>query len=279
MSTLSLLKPAFTTGDYYKAMNTALKSIDGNYQMLHYPFHEKESESFDQAQENLIKYVISHFSDFKQKEILDLGCGNGTVALYLAENYQTGKILGVDLNDNNIAIAQAEKKRRNNENVDFITDDAQDLKKIDDNSFDVIINLESAFHYPDKHMFLEELIRVLKPDGEFIIADIITTDKSKFFLKNKWKQKMNLNHWPLENYMKAFDRQNLKLHTTEDISKNVIKGFRAYRNYLDDFQLDGVFKEKLIKFFFFINVKLNIYLLRKKRRYYVFHGKKEEISS
>lgn len=277
MSTLKLFKTAFTTGDYYTAMNTALKSIDGNYQMLHYPYYESESDTFDQAQQNLINYVTSHISSFENKDILDLGCGNGVVSLYLAEKFPVGRILGVDLNNNNVAIANEEKARRQNSKVDFITDDAQNLKQIKSNSFDVIINIESAFHYPDKHQFLNEIYRVLKPGGQFMIADIVATKKESFLLK-KWKNKMSLHHWSRENYIKAFENVDLNLHHTEDISENVIKGFKAYRNYLNQFKIDGAFRNQMVKMFFIVNVKLNIYLLRKKRRYYIFHGKKDDIS-
>jgi SAM-dependent methyltransferase len=42
-----------------------------------------------------------------------------------------------------------------------------------DGVFDRVISIESAFHYPDKHAFLREAGRVLKPGGKFILADIL----------------------------------------------------------------------------------------------------------
>jgi len=268
MTSISLFKTAFTTGDYYKAMNNALKTLDGSYQMLHYPYYSDEMDTFDDAQENLIQYCIDHFPTLEGKQILDLGCGNGTVAMYLSRHNDVKHVLGVDLNDNNIRIANEIKDQHNHSRVSFIRDDAQQLEKIDDNSYDIVINIESAFHYPDKGRFLEEVRRVLKPGGQFVIADIVTTNSDSSIFK-KWKHKMNFNHWTLNEYTQAFNESHLNLISSRDISKEIIKGFQAYPHFLRDFT-----GNQLLRLFFLINVKLNIYLLSRKRNYYVFHGNK-----
>ncbi|MFW6019647.1 MAG: class I SAM-dependent methyltransferase [Bacteroidales bacterium] len=274
-SVSKLLKSAFTTGGYYQAMNTALKRLEGKYQMLHYPFQHNENESFEQAQENLINYCVNFFPGLKDKSVLDLGCGNGTVSFYLAENFDAGRIVGVDINSNNVEIARAEKIKNGMSKVEFFEDDAQNLSQITDNSFDYILNIESAFHYPDKYKFLNELHRVLKPGGHFIIADIVHTRKNASWF-NSWKKKMNFNHWSLDDYVEAVDQKSLHLITKNDVSPEVINGFKKYRSYLNDSRLKENPKDWVLKFFFMVNVKLNIYLLKNKRRYYVFYGRKAE---
>ncbi|MCF8233089.1 MAG: class I SAM-dependent methyltransferase [Bacteroidales bacterium] len=269
MTAISLFKTAFTSGNYYEAMNNALKKLDGNYQMLHYPFHDGDISSIEQGQEKLIHYCTSHLTTMKDQNVLDLGCGNGTVAFFLEGKYDVNRILGVDLNSNNIQIANTEKERLKSTKVKFIEDDAQKLANVEDNSFNVVINIESAFHYPHKHLFLNEIYRVLKPGGQFIIADILTTKKGGFFLKN-WKKKMDFHHWSLEDYLDAFEKVKLNLVSKDDISRNVIEGFQRSLKYMNNKSVS-----QLVKLFFFINVKLSIYLLKKKRAYYVFYGRKE----
>lgn len=275
MSAPKLLKSAFTTGNYYQAMNAALKRLDGNHQMLHYPYQHKENENFMQAQQNLINYCVNLFPSMKDKSVLDLGCGNGTVSFYLAEHFDAGEIVGIDINTNNVEIANAEKEKKGILNVEFFEDDAQNLSQISDNSFDYILNIESAFHYPDKHQFLNELHRVLKPCGHFIIADIVHTRKKGSWF-NAWKKKMNFHHWSIHDYMGAIEQKNLQVISQNDISPEVINGFKQYREYLKDSKLKETPKDLILKFFFVINVKLNIYLLKKKRRYYVLYGKNAE---
>ena len=274
MSIFSLTKTAFATGDYYKAMNEALKSINGDYHMLHYPFYKDNKDSFSQAQNNLIEYCLQKFSVLTDKDLLDVGCGNGVVALYVADHYSVNSVIGVDVNSNNVKIANEEKKKRNKNNVKFIEGDAQNLSQINSNSIDIIINIESAFHYPQKELFIDEIYRILKPGGQFVIADILTTSKENMLLKG-WKKKMNYYHWSFAKYRDAFNRSNLKLYTNDDITDKVISGFKMYKKYFNEFSKNGIFRDTLLKLFFLINVKLNIRLLKTKRRYYIFFGEKQ----
>ncbi|MBA4322196.1 MAG: hypothetical protein C0408_05200, partial [Odoribacter sp.] len=139
--------------------------------MLHYPLYVKESDSFIQAQKNLTDYCVSLLDPLKNKEILEIGCGNGVQALYINAVHNPSSITGIDLNKGNIDIANSEKELTKTDNARFIVGDAQNLTQIASDSADVLINIESAFHYPDKPAFIKEINRVLKPGGQFLIAD------------------------------------------------------------------------------------------------------------
>ena len=78
---LKLSGTAFTHGQYYESMNMALKRINNKHTMLHYPLYVKETDSFVQGQKNLTDYCISLLGPIKNKEILEIGCGNGVQAL------------------------------------------------------------------------------------------------------------------------------------------------------------------------------------------------------
>ncbi len=112
MSKFNLTKTASATGDYYRSMNEALKTINGDYHMLHYPFYMDSEDSFSQAQNNLIEYCIKKLSVLADKDLLDIGCGNGVAALYVADNHSVNSVTGIDLNSNNVKIANEEKKKK-----------------------------------------------------------------------------------------------------------------------------------------------------------------------
>ena len=67
---------------------------------------------------------------------LDLGCGIGTQSIYLAENSDFEKIIGVDISENTIQIA----KQNNNAKCEFIAHDACDLSFLGDQKFDFILD-------------------------------------------------------------------------------------------------------------------------------------------
>jgi cyclopropane fatty-acyl-phospholipid synthase-like methyltransferase len=150
-----LVGTGFTNGQYYESMNLALKRLNNEYTMLHYPLYVNDNDTFIQAQQNLTDYCISLLKTLKNKEVLEIGCGNGVQALYINANYEPMSITGIDLNASNIAIANEEKERTKTENVRFLVDDAQNLTKIASNSVDVILNIRAHFIIPIKQHFLK----------------------------------------------------------------------------------------------------------------------------
>jgi 2-polyprenyl-3-methyl-5-hydroxy-6-metoxy-1,4-benzoquinol methylase len=269
-----LLKSGTSTGGYYDAMNNALKKISGDYTMLHYPLHVNDTDDFPRSQENLTRYCLSFIEPIKGKKVLEVGCGNGVQTKFIHEHYQPGSITGLDLNDGNIRIANMEKERRKFHTVQFLVDNAQDMKSIPDNSFDVVVNIESAFHYPDKTAFLNELNRVLVPGGTYLIADILTTRKKYEGYRAGWNRKMILHHWTLDQYIRGFEMAGLKPGKQEDITTGVIRGFRNYPYWFSQINIPGRLRKLAFKIFYFINIRLNIYLLQTRRKYYVFSGTK-----
>ncbi|MCK4631340.1 MAG: methyltransferase domain-containing protein [Bacteroidales bacterium] len=268
----TMIRSGMSTDHYYVVMNNALKRLANEYTMLHYPLYINESDTFLQAQENLTDHCISGLDSLENKTILEIGCGNGVQTKYILNKYNPKSITGIDLNKENIRIANQEKDRRGMKNIHFFVDDAQQLSKFKENSIDIIINIESAFHYPDKPLFLKQLFRVLKPGGHFLIADILTTNKKKKWLKKSWKKKMVYHHWDQKKYEKELANARLKITRFEDITSGVIKGFGNYRIWLKEMKKGSFLEDRFYKLFYTINARLNIFLLRTKRQYCIFSG-------
>jgi ubiquinone/menaquinone biosynthesis C-methylase UbiE len=271
---LKLSGTGFTNGQYYESMNLALKRLNDEYTMLHYPLYVKDSDSFIQAQKNLTDYCISLLKPLKNKKILEIGCGNGVQALYINANYDPLTITGIDLNKANIEIANNEKVRSNIYNVQFLRDDAQNLTQIPSNSVDVLLNIESAFHYPDKTAFLTEVNRVLKPGGQFLIADILSTRLKREGLMKIWGKPMVHHFWNRERYEKEFLESELEINYSEDITQQVKKGWSIYRNWIPKIKRKSFFLNVAFRIFYIINIRLNIFFLQNRQQYFIFVGYK-----
>ena len=272
--TISLLKSGFSTDKYYKSMNQALKRLNEEYTMLHYPYYQKDNDSFLDAQSNLTDFCISRLKPMKGKKVLEIGCGNGVQAKYILEKYSPASMTAIDLNSTNIEIARAEAEKLGIKDIKFQIDDAQKLSTIETKSMDFIFSIESAFHYPDKSSFLKEIYRVLKPGGSYLIADILSIPGKNTPFRKFWKKKMHFHHWSRHNYENELLKARLHINSLSDITKKVIQGFENYRYWLKNMKKKNFLDDFFIKVFLSIHVELNMYLLRSRRQYCVIIGEK-----
>ena len=157
-------------------------------------------------------------------------------------------------------------------NVHFLVDDAQNLTKISSNSMDVILNIESAFHYPDKSAFLKEVCRVLKPGGQYLIADILSTRKKKEGIMKTWGKPMVHHFWNKERYDYEFLNSRLETSYNEDITKSVKDGWSIYRNWIPKIRRKSFFQDIAFRIFYIINARLNIHFLHRRQQYFIYVG-------
>lgn len=263
-----------SSGGYYSSMNNALLRLNNVYTMLHYPMFRSEKDTFMDAQTNLTDYCMSLLPSVSGKNLLEVGCGNGVQARYIVKKYGPSSYKAIDLNEGNIEIARHLSGAGEGERVEFCVDDAHSLETVEDNSVDLLINIESAFHYPQKPEFLRQIHRVLKPGGSFVIADILTTNSKENRLKNFWKKRMSYHHWPLESYQKELPVAHLNALSYSDITSDMIRGFRGYKRWLNDMQRRHFLEDMALKIYYTIHVRLNIFLLRTRRQYCVIVGEK-----
>jgi MPBQ/MSBQ methyltransferase len=106
----------------------------------------------------------------KEVKVLDVGCGVGGTSRYLAKNLgPQAEVTGITLSPNQVARAQELAVEQDVPNAKFTVMNALDMD-FPDNSFDVVWACESGEHMPDKKKYIEEMMRVLKPGGKFVMA-------------------------------------------------------------------------------------------------------------
>lgn len=112
---------------------------------------------------------ISETLNIENKGILvDIGTGPGNLAKLFAQKYPNLKVIGIDLSETMIKIAN--KNKGNLENLEFKVMDAKNLEFLE-NSIDYVISTFTFHHWKDPLKVLNEIYRVLKKGGQVFIYD------------------------------------------------------------------------------------------------------------
>jgi len=112
---------------------------------------------------------LARKADLRNKTVLEVGSGRGGGASYITRYFKPKSYTGLDISGSVIDFCNL---YYNIPGLQFVKGIAE-KQPFEDNSFDVVLNVESARCYSDLSVFFHEVSRVLRPGGYFLFADMM----------------------------------------------------------------------------------------------------------
>ncbi len=140
---------------------------------LNYGYHDETTLSL-KPEDEPNRYFIQLYHrvvrdiDLQNKDIAEVGCGQGAGGTFLLQYKKPRSYIGIDLSEKAIEICQRNSKWAN---ARWIQGRA-DALPLPDQSVDVLVNVESSHCYPSMEKFLSEVCRVLRANGYMAFTDL-----------------------------------------------------------------------------------------------------------
>jgi len=125
------------------------------------------------------KKVLQLVSDKNPKTVLDIATGTGDLAI-LMTNTTAEKIIGLDISAGMLEVGRNKIKSKNlSDKIEMILADSENMP-FEDNTFDAITVAFGVRNFENLEKGLAEILRVLKPNGIFVILETSVPDKTPF---------------------------------------------------------------------------------------------------
>jgi ubiquinone/menaquinone biosynthesis C-methylase UbiE len=213
---------------WYRIVNKLDK--DAEVIFMNYGFEDGQTHLELLPKDEINRYPIQLYHqlvkdhNLEGKDILEIGCGRGGGLAFIHRLFKPSSSVGIDRDHSAIQFCQ---KHYRQPGLNFMQGDAQSIS-LPDHSFDLIINVESCHLYERMDLFLNEVERLLRPGGIFLLTDFRASHT-------------------IQELIGDLDNSSLVSIAQKDVTSGVIKGLE-----LDDQRRMGLIRRLVPKFLVWI---------------------------
>ena len=213
------------TEKYYDAQDEIYRVVWDDEGSVHWGiFDESTGDDFSKAGINLNRVMIAEGQIDSSAKVLDIGCGNGTTAIWLCKE-QGCHVAGIDLSGvraNNAVEDRARQAADVQARLHFEKASAVELP-FADGSFSRLWSQATFYHVPDKDSVLNEAYRVLEAGGIMVFDDLIKPQPniSPDTQKHVYERLLYDTDFSFDSYQDALKSKGFKVLHARDISDHL----------------------------------------------------------
>lgn len=131
---------------------------------------EMMGQIFNQANSRLEDMGLRIMKLQTDSKVLEIGFGNGRMLQLMGSKVTSGKIMGVEISPEMIAISLQKNKKWLDSKVMEILETTVGIIPVKDNSLDKIFTSNTIYYWPEPKTYIKEVLRSLKQGGKFYCA-------------------------------------------------------------------------------------------------------------
>jgi cyclopropane-fatty-acyl-phospholipid synthase len=166
------LRTDSANAQHYEVPAAFFQSVLGPRLKYSSAFYPEGCESLGEAEEVMLKLTCERAQLAGGQEILELGCGWGSLTLWMAEQFPDSRITAVSNSASQRKFIEARTAKRGLRNVRIITADMNsfDASAVNDGRrYDRVVSVEMFEHTRNWDALLERISSWLAPDGKLFI--------------------------------------------------------------------------------------------------------------
>jgi len=197
---------------------------------INFGYWERGAKNLHEAQEAFSRLFAEKCTPTRYQNVLDLGCGQGGNAIFLAKHYGCS-VTGLDLIEKQLAIGQQKVQKMGLGGlVAFIRANALSMPFESAEHFDICYTIESLL-LMDRECAIKEIHRVLASNGIYMGVDFLstnhTTDEQRVRFESAFRVK---NLITMDAFTKLLKKKCFKVIETIDLKSNAIKGLVMHQS-------------------------------------------------
>ncbi|MGZ3458120.1 MAG: class I SAM-dependent methyltransferase [Archangium sp.] len=195
---------------------------------------EKVGELYAAAQSQMAHRLATTARLGEGDVVLDCGFGYGDQDILWAEKYRPARIVGLNITPNQVRVGRERVRLTGLEKVVQLDVGSATEIPFGAGEFSVVFALESAMHFRTRSAFLREALRVLRPGGRLVMADMAqkTDREASASLRQRlkyryWRGRIAIpetNVWTVSRFRSELEQAGFRSARVESIAADVYPG-------------------------------------------------------